>query len=101
MILVTEPTPFGLNDLKITVETMQLLKRDFAVVINRHGMGNDKVEQYCHDMGIPIIAKIPYSRKAAELYSGGKLMIYEIPEVRKEIEKVKDYILSRKIEIGS
>lgn len=100
VILVAEPNPFGLNDLKITVETMQLLKRNFAVVINRHGMGNDDVENFCKAEGIPLIAKIPYSRKAAELYSGGKLMLNEIPEVRKEIEKVKDYILSRKGEMG-
>ncbi len=98
VILVAEPTPFGLNDLKITVETMKLLKRDFVVVINRDGMGNDELEKYCHNNGISIIAKIPYSRKAAELYSGGHLMLDGIPEVRKEIAKVRDYILSRKKE---
>lgn len=98
VILVAEPTPFGLNDLKITVETMKLLERDFAVVINRDGMGNDELEKYCHSNGISIIAKIPYSRKAAELYSAGHLMLDGIPEVREEIIKVRDYILSRKKE---
>lgn len=93
VILVTEPTPFGFHDLKLSVETMRLLKRDFAVVINRCDIGNDEVEKYCNDQEIPLIAKIPNKRRAAELYSTGKLVYQEIPEIRSEIQKVLDYIL--------
>lgn len=93
VILVTEPTPFGFHDLKLSVETMRLLKRDFAVVINRCNIGNNEVEKYCNDQEIPMIAKIPNKRRAAELYSKGKLVYQEIPEIRSEIEKVMNYIL--------
>lgn len=93
VILVTEPTPFGLHDLKLSVETMRLLKRDFAVVINRCDIGNDEVEEYCIDQEIPLIAKIPNKRRAAELYSMGRLVYQEIPEIQSEIQKVLDYIL--------
>ncbi len=92
VILVTEPTPFGLNDLKIAMETMQQLNKDFAVVINRHGIGNDDVEKYCQQIDIPIIAKIPNSRKIAELYSKGSLIYKAVPEVQTELKKICDAI---------
>ena len=72
VILVTEPTPFGLHDLSLAVETMKELNKRFAVVVNRYGIGNDKVLDYCKDNNIPLIAKIPNSRQIAELYSKGE-----------------------------
>jgi len=63
---VTEPTPFGLHDMKIAVETMRELKKDYGVVVNRFGIGNDNVLDYCKKENIPILAKIPNSRKVAE-----------------------------------
>jgi len=95
VILVAEPTPFGLNDLKLAAETMKLLQREFVVVINRFGIGDDEIFNYCREEEIPIVAKIPDSRKAAELYAIGKLFYKEIPEIRKEIEKVSEFIISR------
>ncbi|RLD61416.1 MAG: ATPase [Bacteroidetes bacterium] len=92
VILVTEPTPFGLNDLILAVETMKTLNKIFAVVINRYGIGNDDVIEYCEKEKIPIIAKIPNSRKIAELYSNGKLIYKDIPEVKKQFENIKNYI---------
>ena len=70
-ILVTEPTPFGLNDLKIAVETARILSVPFGVIINRDGVGNKEVENYCQREKIPILMKIPQSKKIAELYSNG------------------------------
>ncbi|MCK5029652.1 MAG: ATP-binding protein [Bacteroidales bacterium] len=96
VILVTEPTPFGLHDLKIAVETMKELKKDFGVVINRYGIGNDDVVDYCEGNKIPILAKIPNSRKVAELYSKGELVYTEIPEVKQELQNIKNYILNLK-----
>ena len=93
IILVTEPTPFGFHDLKLAIDTMEELDKEFGVVINRDGIGNDDVEKFCDREGIEILAKIPNSRQIAELYSQGKLLYNSIPEVREQLEKIKDYIL--------
>ncbi len=74
-ILVTEPTPFGLNDLKIAVDTVRLLSVPFGVIINRDGVGDNKVELYCQHEKIPILAKIPQSTEIAELYSNGNAFV--------------------------
>jgi len=70
-ILVTEPTPFGLNDLALAVEVLRKLGIPFGVVINRSGMGNDKVDFYCQENNIPILLRIPFDREIAVLYSQG------------------------------
>ena len=94
IILITEPTPFGFNDLKLAIETMKKLEKKFAVVINRFGIGNDDVVEYCEKENIPLIAKIPNNRKVAELYSRGELIYDKIPEVKQELKKITDYILN-------
>jgi len=93
VILITEPTPFGLHDLKLAVETMKKIGKKFGVVINRHGIGNDEVVNYCNKDNIPVIAKIPNDRRIAELYSRGKLVYQEIPEVKLQLENIWNYIL--------
>jgi len=93
VILVTEPTPFGLHDLKLAVETMKALKKEFGVVINRYGVGNDDVVEYCLHENIPVLAKIPNSRKVAEIYSKGQLIYDKIPEIKEQFVKLKDFIL--------
>ncbi len=98
VILITEPTPFGLHDMKLAVDTMKELKKDFAVVVNRFGIGNDDVLDYCEKENIPILAKIPNSRKVAELYSHGELVYKKVAEVKQQLENIKDYIL--KLEEG-
>jgi len=94
VILVTEPTPFGLHDLKLAVETMKKLRRNFGVVINRHGIGNDEVLNYCNNTNIPVIAKIPNDRRIAELYSHGKMIYTEFPEVKLQLENIRNHIIS-------
>ncbi len=94
VILITEPTPFGLNDLKLAVETVEELNKKFGVVINRYGTGNNKVEQFCEKQNIPIIAKIPDKREIAELYSKGKLLYKKIPEVAEELKKIKKFLFN-------
>lgn len=74
VILVTEPTPFGLNDLRLAVELMRELGRRCGVVINRAGSGNTAVQTYCQAENIPILAEIPDSRKVAAAYSRGEMM---------------------------
>jgi len=92
VILVTEPTPFGLNDLKLAVETMRELGKDVGVVINRHGTGNDAVADYCAAEKIPVLAKIPNDRRAAELYSRGERIYPVLPEFKRELEKIAAHI---------
>ena len=74
VVLVTEPTPFGLNDLRLAVELMQQLKRAFGVVINRAGIGDDTVREFCHAENMPVLAEIPDDRRVAEAYSRGAMM---------------------------
>ncbi len=95
IILITEPTPFGLNDVILAIDTMKELKKDFAIVINRFGIGNDDIIKYCEENKIDIIAKIPNQRAAAELYSKGELMYPKIPEVKAELEKIVKYLESQ------
>jgi MinD superfamily P-loop ATPase len=92
VILITEPTPFGFHDLKLAVETMRQMKKEFGVVINRYGIGNDDVIDYCINNGIEIIAKFPNDRKIAELYSKGELLYPKIPGFARELKKIEEYI---------
>jgi len=75
VILVTEPTPFGLNDLKLAVALVREMKLPFAVVINRDGLGNDQVEKYCITENIDIASKLPDDRAIAKAYSTGQLIL--------------------------
>ncbi len=70
-ILVTEPTPFGLHDLKLAVEVVRHMHIPFGVVINRDGIGDDGVEVYCKKENIHVLLKIPERQKIALLYSKG------------------------------
>ena len=97
VILVTEPTPFGLHDLKLTVETMRSLKKAFGVVINRHGIGNNDVVAYCQNENIPLLAKIPNMRRIAELYSQGEILFTQIPEMKQALQEIENYLLKHVI----
>jgi len=70
-ILVTEPTSFGLHDLKLAVEVVRHLNIPFGVIINRDGIGDNRVEFYCKKENIPVLLKIPERKKIAHLYSKG------------------------------
>ena len=70
-ILVTEPTPFGLNDLILAVEVLKKLNIPFGVVINRADIGDEKVECYCQNYKIPILMRIPFDKEIAIAYSKG------------------------------
>lgn len=70
-VLVTEPTPFGLNDLTLAVEVVRKLKIPFGVVINRADLGDKKVEEYCRNENIKVLMRIPFDRKIAVAYSKG------------------------------
>ena len=74
VILVAEPTPFGLHDLKIAINVVESLKLRYAVVLNKHGLPFGGVEKYCKERKIDIIGKIPFSREIAEKYANGMLL---------------------------
>jgi MinD superfamily P-loop ATPase len=74
-LLVTEPTPFGLNDLILAVETVRELKVPCGVVINRAGVGDGKVEEYCLNENIPVLLTIPLDTEIARLYSRGITLV--------------------------
>jgi len=82
VLLVTEPTPFGLNDLELAVGMVRELKLPFAVAINRSDIGDDAVVKYCQKEGIKVQLEIPNDRKVAEAYSRGIMAIDAIPEYR-------------------
>jgi len=93
--LVTEPTPFGLNDLILAVETVREMDLPFGVIINRSGSGDARVNFYCADENIPILAEIPDDRKIAEAYSRGELIGKVFPKYRLIFEKIINDITTR------
>ncbi|MBA7598327.1 Iron-sulfur cluster carrier protein [subsurface metagenome] len=76
-LLVTEPTPFGLHDLRLARDMLTRLRVPCAVLINRADIGDEEVERYCKDQGIPVLARIPFDRKIAAFYAEGKLIVDE------------------------
>lgn len=79
VVLVTEPTPFGLNDLKLSVETLQHLNKQFGVIVNRAGLGNREVYNWIEENHIPLLMEIPFDREIARIYSEGHLLVEEKP----------------------
>jgi len=86
--LVTEPTPFGLNDLVLAVETVREIGVPFGVIINQHGIGDDAVDRYCNTEGIEILMRIPWDRRIAEAYSKGEPAVELFPEMKKDFQQV-------------
>jgi MinD superfamily P-loop ATPase len=82
VLLVTEPTPFGLHDLKLAAEAVKVLGIPAGLVINRADLGNEAVFRYAEVENIPILMTIPFDRRIAEVYSRGKLIVEEMPEWR-------------------
>jgi MinD superfamily P-loop ATPase len=101
VILVTEPTPFGLADFKLAVETMRQLKLDFGAVINRVRSRNNAVRRYCRKEQIPILLEIPDDLRIAEAYSRGQLIIEAVPEFRESFENLSSTVFSTNRKVGS
>lgn len=86
-LIVTEPTPFGLHDLKQVLGIIEDFKMPAGVIINRDGIGNNTVEEYLLSRQIPILMRVPFSRDLAEGLSAGRLMIDILPGYQVELEK--------------
>ncbi|MCP4754298.1 MAG: P-loop NTPase [Proteobacteria bacterium] len=96
VVLVTEPTPFGLNDLKLAVETVRIMNLPFGIVINRCDTGTDATKRYATQEGIPILMEIPDRREIAESYSKGILMVEAFPEMKKAFQQLFSEIVERR-----
>ncbi|MDD4294102.1 MAG: ATP-binding protein [Candidatus Omnitrophica bacterium] len=81
-VLVTEPTPFGLNDLMLAVEVLRKVRIPFGVVVNRSDLGDDKTDKYCIEEKIPILMKIPFNKDIARAYSKGEPFVRCFPEYK-------------------
>jgi len=91
-LLVTEPTPFGLNDLILAVETVRKLGIPCGVVLNRAGVGDRKVEQYCMEENIPVMLTIPMNSGIARFYSKGITLVEGLPNWKKDFVGLFDRI---------
>jgi len=95
VLLATEPTPFGLNDLELAVGMVRALKLPFAVAINRSDIGDDAVVQYCQKEEIEVWLEIPNDRKIAEAYSRGAMVIDVLPQYREKFLELHERIDER------
>lgn len=91
-LMVTEPTPFGMNDLALAVEVARKLDLPCGVVINRAGVGDDTVEEYCQREGIPVLLRIPLDTAIARSYSRGLTLVEGMPEWRPSFRGLFDTI---------
>lgn len=90
VVLVTEPTPFGLHDFRLAVEAFTPLGKPLGAVVNRMGIGDDRVHSFCHARNIPIWAEIPYSREAAQAYSQGQVVAQSLAGWREIFSGLKN-----------
>ena len=98
-ILVTEPTPFGLNDLILAIETVRQLNIPCGIILNRAGVGDGKTEEYCQKENIPILLTIPLDTEIARLYSRGITLVEGIPQWQESFiglfDKIKEIVIER------
>lgn len=92
-LLVTEPTPFGLSDLRLAVETCRSVAVPCGIIINRHGSGYTGVEEYCTEERLPLLAVIPQDRQIAEAYSRGEAALAHDPVYHRLLLNVAGVIL--------
>jgi MinD superfamily P-loop ATPase len=97
VVLVTESTPFGLNDLRLAVEMVRALGLRAVVAVNRAGLGDDRVRKYCAEEGLDIVLELPDDRRVAEAYSRGELLVDALPELREELQQAWDRIVAAAI----
>jgi len=92
VVMVTEPTPFGLYDLKLAVDVIRKIGLPFGVVINRSGENDSLIEDWAKEENINILTKIPDDRKIAECYSKGELVLRMMPEFKKYFEPLVNIV---------
>ena len=94
ILLVTEPTPFGFHDFRLAHEAFSPLGKPMGAVINRAGLGDHSVQDYCRSRQLPILAEIPFERRLAEAYSRGQVLAEALPDMRKTFTELMDGLRS-------
>jgi MinD superfamily P-loop ATPase len=95
VILVTEPTPFGLSDLKQSVETLKTMNKPYGVIVNRAGLGDNEVYKYLNQQQIPLLMEIPFNRDIASAYSKGELIAKVKPKLQAELYTIFNKIMKQ------
>ncbi len=93
LLLVTEPTPFGLHDLELALRMGQKLGLKIAAVINRADLGNSRVQNFLNEEGIPILGKFPFDRRIAEKYANGNLPVVDCTSFKSRLTELGSRIL--------
>jgi MinD superfamily P-loop ATPase len=94
LLLVSEPTPFGLHDLRLAVEMARQLGLPLAVVANRSDIGDDRLRDYCRDQGIEILLELPFDRRLAEVYASGGIVAENLPEYKLQFLELRRRLLA-------
>jgi len=100
VILVTEPTPFGLHDLKISVSVAQARGKSVCVVINREIGVFQPLDTFLEEQQLKVLARLPEDRRVAEVYSGGGLLLESLPEYHQYFSAIADEVFRKSAEIG-
>jgi MinD superfamily P-loop ATPase len=95
LLLVTEPTPFGLHDLKLAAQVGRELNLPMGVVVNRDGIGNGGVDEFCAAEGLPILMRIPFDRAIAEGVAQGRPLVDIHPEYAERFRQMFTQIARR------
>lgn len=97
VILVTEPTPFGLHDLKLAVEVLQNFEIPCGVISNRSDLGDDRVQTFCVEENIPLLMEVPFQRSIAEGYARGQNLIETVPELQAKFRDLLTQLTSQTV----
>lgn len=92
VLLITEPTPFGLHDLKLAVETLREMNLPFAVAVNRTNGEKNRISEYCESENISLLLQIPEDRRVAEAYSRGKILTEVMPELKEALTALPEQL---------
>ncbi len=94
VLLVTEPTPFGLSDLRQSVETLKIMRKKYGVLVNKAGLGNREIYDYIHREDIPLLEEIPFDRDTAASYAAGRLLVNDHPAWQQRFLDLFDTMIS-------
>lgn len=94
-VLVSEPTPFGVSDMKMVVEMLRDMEIPFVVVVNKAGLGDNEIYEYCKSESIDILEEIPYDKDIAKLYADGEIFSLHMEEYAKKFSRLFENIKNR------
>lgn len=95
VLLVTEPTPFGLHDLKLATEMCRALGKPVVAIVNRADLGNGEVVAWLEQESVPLLAEIPFSQEVARAYADGALAARNLPALRQALDRVASAMIER------